>query len=439
MKTRLLLLALALTMTCHIALVQADEQITVTATGSDISDQLDLKAVATLFAESKNLEEFETRLNTPDSAFTNLDLNGDGEIDYLRVVETASGNQHLIIIQAVLAKDIFQDVATIYVEKDETTQKVTMQVVGDEYIYGTNYVIEPVFYVTPAIYSWFWAPTWTCWYSPYYWGYYPTWWYAHPCWTHHYYLDRCHRWHSHIHYCSYRRPRTPHRNIQPMIHQGAHSRQDYAKANPNRAFSVRQTTARNAHELQMSRASSARITPRTAATSTARSNTSSRTYGSTNIRTRNNSATTSGRTSATARSNTTTATTARSTGTTNRSNTATTTRTTTSATRNNTTATTTRSQSPTTTTRNNSATTSRSNITATTTHSNSSSTSRSTSSGYTGGSSSRSSSYSSGSTSRSSGYSGGGSARGGYSGGSHSSGASSGRSAGGHSAGGSRR
>ena len=54
MKTRITLLAMALMMTCQLALVRADEQITVTATASDISEQLDLRAVATLFAEAKN-------------------------------------------------------------------------------------------------------------------------------------------------------------------------------------------------------------------------------------------------------------------------------------------------------------------------------------------------------------------------------------------------
>ncbi|MBO4577358.1 MAG: hypothetical protein J5688_01485, partial [Paludibacteraceae bacterium] len=94
----------------------AEETITVSANSEDISQALDLKAVATLFGTVKTVEEFETLLNNPDSAFTNLDLNGDGVVDYLRVVETSSDNKHLVVIQAVLAKDVFQDVASIYVE-----------------------------------------------------------------------------------------------------------------------------------------------------------------------------------------------------------------------------------------------------------------------------------------------------------------------------------
>ena len=139
MKTRMILMSMCLALFSMMA--HADETVTVTATNADISEDLDLKTVATLFGQAKDLEEFEKMLNNPDSAFSNLDLNGDGNVDYLRVIETADQNRHLIVIQAVLAKDIYQDVASIFVEKDETTQSVTVQVIGDEYVYGTNYII----------------------------------------------------------------------------------------------------------------------------------------------------------------------------------------------------------------------------------------------------------------------------------------------------------
>jgi len=59
----------------------ADDMVTVTATSADISENLDLKTVATLFGQAKDLEQFEKMLNNPDSAFSNLDLNSDGEVD----------------------------------------------------------------------------------------------------------------------------------------------------------------------------------------------------------------------------------------------------------------------------------------------------------------------------------------------------------------------
>ena len=116
MKTRMLLMTMCLFVFSF--MVNADETVTVSATNSDISENLDLRMVATLFGQAKDLEQFEQMLNNPDSAFSNLDLNGDGNVDYLRVVETADQDRHLVVIQAVLAKDVYQDVASIFVEKD---------------------------------------------------------------------------------------------------------------------------------------------------------------------------------------------------------------------------------------------------------------------------------------------------------------------------------
>ena len=119
--------------------IAAQQKVTVNATNYDISDNLDLKAVAYLFGESKNLEDFEVKLNDPEFQISNLDLNGDGYVDYLRVVEIKVKKVYVITIQAVLGAEIFQDVATIDVEfKNKKTAYV--QIVGNEYVYGRNYI-----------------------------------------------------------------------------------------------------------------------------------------------------------------------------------------------------------------------------------------------------------------------------------------------------------
>ena len=201
------LLSLVLTFMLGVMLY-AQETITVTSTSSDISDGLDLKVVAKLFAESKDLEEFEMLLNHPDSAFCNLDLNGDNQVDYLRVVETGEGDSRLIVLQAVLAKDIYQDVASIYVKKDN--DNVSVQIIGDEYVYGTNYIIEPAYIYRPVIYTYLWSPYWRCYYSPWYWGYYPRWWYVHNCYAHNWYWHHCYTYHRHHYGCSFHHGHHPH-------------------------------------------------------------------------------------------------------------------------------------------------------------------------------------------------------------------------------------
>ncbi|HSO76387.1 MAG TPA: hypothetical protein VLU47_16255, partial [Blastocatellia bacterium] len=118
--------------------VLAQDQVTVVAPTSEAASGLDLKAVGELFKDSKNLEEFEKALNDPQVGVNNLDLDDNGEVDFIRVVEEVAGDTHVIVLQAPLGKTEFQDVATIEVEKASGDQ-YNMQVTGDETIYGANH------------------------------------------------------------------------------------------------------------------------------------------------------------------------------------------------------------------------------------------------------------------------------------------------------------
>ena len=100
MKTKIL--TLALLSIVSITSVFAQDRTTVTANNSEISDNLDLRAVASIFGDSKDLADFERRLNNPEVPISNLDLNGDSQVDYLRVIETVEGNAHLIVIQSFI-------------------------------------------------------------------------------------------------------------------------------------------------------------------------------------------------------------------------------------------------------------------------------------------------------------------------------------------------
>ena len=273
----------------------ADQTVTVTATNADISENLDLKTVATLFGQAKDLEQFEQMLNNPDSAFSNLDLNGDGDVDYLRVIETADQERHLIVIQAILAKDIYQDVASIFVEKDPASEVVTVQVIGDEYIYGADYIIEPVYIYRPMIYDWFWGPSWVAWHSPFYWDYWPVWWHPYHCIAHHLYWEHIYWYHHHYPVCAFRTGHHYHPHYAPM--RDRVTRSDYATRHPERSFASRNASARytNARDIDRNRqaamrsANTSRVGMDSRGTATRVSNRStagdSRTFESTNVRT----------------------------------------------------------------------------------------------------------------------------------------------------------
>ncbi|MEO0038009.1 MAG: hypothetical protein RIQ59_1220 [Bacteroidota bacterium] len=246
MKTKLLLS----TLLCLLfAKAIAQDKTTVSATSSEISDNLDLRAVASIFGDSKDLEDFEFRLNDPKAQISNLDLNDDNQVDYLRVIESVEGNTHLIIIQAVLGQDQFQDVATVEVEKD-INNKMQIQVVGDVFMYGSNYIYEPEYISVPVIYNYFWISNYRPYYSPWYWGYYPKHYYGwspFPLFRYRHHIGLHINMNYHYNYVNYRRCQTAYSNYYGR--RGNY----YERTYPNRSFENRNRGYSNHYELDRSR------------------------------------------------------------------------------------------------------------------------------------------------------------------------------------------
>lgn len=155
-------------------------------------DNLDLYAVLGAFQDSKTPEAFEKALNSPASKVNNLDLDGDGKTDYIRVIDERDGDAHTIVLRVPLGKEKSQDVAVIELEK-KGDKTANLQIVGDEALYGKDYIVEPdkkasaagITFVTTSVAVNVWAwPCVTYMYSPAYvvyvspWEYeaYPAWW-----------------------------------------------------------------------------------------------------------------------------------------------------------------------------------------------------------------------------------------------------------------------
>ncbi len=233
----------------------AQDTTTIQANSEDISDNLDLEAVASIFGKSKDLEDFEKRLNDPKTQISNLDLNGDGEVDFLRVVEISNDSKdiHTISIQSIIGKDQYQEVATIDVKK-ESEKKTTVQVVGNVDMYGPNYYITPVYPVVPVFFTFFWMAAYHPWHSPWYWGYHPP--YFHP-WRPMPY----HRYHSHVNVhvnrnVTYNRTNV---RINNNVRVNNSTRNNaYFKNNPNKTFNKRNPGITNRDQL----AKNKKTTPR---------------------------------------------------------------------------------------------------------------------------------------------------------------------------------
>ena len=142
-------------------------------------------------------EAFEKALNTEGSSVNNLDLNEDGDIDYVRVVDNEEDDIHAIVLQVPISEGESQDIAVIQIERTGEESAI-LQIVGDETLYGEDYFVEPydveetggdggpstasvmrriVFnvWVYPSV-RFIYRPGYRLWVSPYRWGVYPRWW-----------------------------------------------------------------------------------------------------------------------------------------------------------------------------------------------------------------------------------------------------------------------
>ena len=253
----------------------------VTNYNTDPCFYLDLNAVAAAFADSRSVREFEQILNSSRYMINNLDLNRDGWVDYLRVIETHRGYYHTFLIQACLAPGMFQDVATLVAERQASA--LFVEVIGDPYLYGYNYIVRPVFVKRPPLWDIFGHSGYAVWSSPYYYGYYPSY-YTKPApiYLNHYqayvstYMTNC----PYCHHCDY--PQQPHYSGYTEMTQ-SHRRNDYAVAHPDNSFERRVTSTasasgksvRNAAQLRTEVEKSTRSTG-TTSTSTATPSSSTR-------------------------------------------------------------------------------------------------------------------------------------------------------------------
>ncbi len=203
-------------------------------------DNLNLYAVMDLFQKSETLEGFERVLNAEDTRINNLDLNGDNLVDYIMVNDYVDGKVHNVVLRVALDRDETQDVAVFTVLKNRNGS-VEIQLVGDEALYGRDYIIEPNYASrksTPnpgytgndgydasvAVVSvsardiagwplvrWIYLPDYVAWRTGWYWGYWPANWYAWRPWYWHYYYGFHYSWNHHYfaHYRLWHQHRYP--------------------------------------------------------------------------------------------------------------------------------------------------------------------------------------------------------------------------------------
>lgn len=169
-------------------------------------DDFSLQGALQMFQDAATIEDFEKAINTEGNHVNNLDLNADGEIDYIRVIDKSEKDVHAFVLQVPVSETENQDIAVIELEKTGEANAI-IQIIGDEDIYGEQVIVEPdgdgeeAFYnfndsklsgpnagydfTTPGIVVnvWLWpsvrfvyGPAYRPWISPWRWRYYPGWW-----------------------------------------------------------------------------------------------------------------------------------------------------------------------------------------------------------------------------------------------------------------------
>src|SRR6185369_7411110 len=163
-------------------------------------DNLDLYAVLDLFQKSKTIEAFEKSLNDEKEKINNLDLDLNKKVDFIKVITKKKDSSYTFTLQVDVTKNETQDVAVILLDKKNG--KINLQMVGDEDLYGKDYVIEPkgnspvtanpgytgdnpvtvnipatttVVVQSAPIVQYVYSPAYVPYYHPYYYGYYPAW------------------------------------------------------------------------------------------------------------------------------------------------------------------------------------------------------------------------------------------------------------------------
>ena len=187
-------------------LLQAQSQSGTDSTGLP-GDQFSLQGALQLFKEATSIEEFEKAINNDGNHVNNLDLNEDGNTDYITVIDKSEKEVHAFILRALVSENESQDIAVIELEKTGK-ESALIQILGDEDIYGEQVIVEPVDEKEQARFDfinnsnnsgpsaqfddyapgivinvWFWpsvrfvyGPVYRPWISPIRWAFYPAWW-----------------------------------------------------------------------------------------------------------------------------------------------------------------------------------------------------------------------------------------------------------------------
>jgi hypothetical protein len=185
-------------------------------------ENFSLEGALSMLKKANTIEEFEQFINEEKNDVNNLDLNNDGNIDYITVEDIVENNKHVLVLTALLGESEKQDVATIAIEKTGN-EEAQLQIFGDDDLYAENTIAEPfevnekvgtekgpampeIITTRVVVNVWGWpsvrfvfAPGYKIWVSSVRWAVFPRWWKPWRPIRHSVFISRCHIHKTYIH------------------------------------------------------------------------------------------------------------------------------------------------------------------------------------------------------------------------------------------------
>ena len=195
MKTKFQLCFLALFAALLFAFTATAQKNSDTESTGLPGENFSLEGALELFKKAESPEDFEKLLNTEDNYVNNLDLNEDGETDYIQVIDNMEDEVHALVLQVSISENESQDIAVIEIEKTSAGEAI-LQIIGDEDVFGEQVIVEPyeatsedggkgpqvtVTRIVVNVWGWpsvrfVYRPGYRVWVSPWHYRHYPVWW-----------------------------------------------------------------------------------------------------------------------------------------------------------------------------------------------------------------------------------------------------------------------
>jgi hypothetical protein len=154
----------------------SESSVTVTPEVANLGQGLDLQMLGEMVKNSTNAQDVEDKLNSTGS-INNLDLDNDGNVDYVKVTEYGNGNNRGLSFTVDLAGGQTQEIATIQIENGNNNY-ANMNIQGNQNLYGNDGFYTSRYSVGDILLMHYLFAPHRYYVSPYRYGYYPR--YYHP-------------------------------------------------------------------------------------------------------------------------------------------------------------------------------------------------------------------------------------------------------------------